>query len=450
MSIPHNKLDLPKPLGEGLVLRLSTSEDVEAIATLNERVLLEAHEPPHIFSAWTKDLMSGRHPTCTPTDFVVVEDTQTGKLVSSTGLIPQTWQYEDISIPAGRPEMVVTDSAYRRRGLVRAVIQEIHALSAAYGHLVQGITGIPWFYRQFGYEYALVFGGWRNLALRDIPKLKEDESEPYQVRPATAADIPTLQRLYQRSCAGKLVTSQMTEARWLYDLQGHQPESIQAQQFYCITTVEGRVIGYYQIPGQIWRERIGVWHIAVDAGISLAAVLPTVLRSLHERGTALAAQANPDAESLLGIRFMLPQEHPVYEVLAAKLGPSHPPYAWYIRVPDLPKFIRHIAPVLERRLVNSPLSGFGGEVKLTFYRSGLRLTFEQGKLREAVDWQAPETNQKWEGAGFPPLVFLQLLFGHRSLDELRYAFPDCWADDEAALLLKILFPKQDSWLFPLG
>jgi hypothetical protein len=147
---------------------------------------------------------------------------------------------------------------------------------------------------------------------------------------------------------------------------------------------------------------------------------------------------------------MLPQEHPVYEVLAAKLGPSHPPYAWYIRVPDLPKFIRHIAPVLERRLVNSPLSGFGGEMKLTFYRSGLRLTFEQGKLREAVDWQAPETNQKWEGAGFPPLVFLQLLFGHRSLDELRYAFPDCWADDEAALLLKILFPKQNSWLFPLG
>lgn len=96
------------------------------------------------------------------------------------------------------------------------------------------------------------------------------------------------------------------------------------------------------------------------------------------------------------------------------------------------------------------MSGFTGELNINFYPGGLRLVFEQGILTGAADWSAPETGERWDGAGFPSLVFLQLLFGHRSLEELRYAFPDCWADEEPTLLLNALFPKQVSWVLPLG
>ena len=46
-------------------------------------------------------------------------------------------------------------------------------------------------------------------------------------------------------------------------------------------------------------------------------------------------------------------------------------------------------------------------------------------------------------------VFQQLLFGYRSLAELRAIYPDVWAGEEAALLIDILFPKQPStvWMF---
>ena len=47
---------------------------------------------------------------------------------------------------------------------------------------------------------------------------------------------------------------------------------------------------------------------------------------------------------------------------------------------------------------------------------------------------------------FPPLVFLKLVFGYRSLEELHYAYPDCWATEGDALTLEALFPKQPSWL----
>ena len=53
-------------------------------------------------------------------------------------------------------------------------------------------------------------------------------------------------------------------------------------------------------------------------------------------------------------------------------------------------------------------------------------------------------------AGFPPLVFLQLLFGRRSFADLRYAYPDVWAEDNAgAVLLETLFPARSSWVLPL-
>ena len=73
----------------------------------------------------------------------------------------------------------------------------------------------------------------------------------------------------------------------------------------------------------------------------------------------------------------------------------------------------------------------------------MRLAFADGKLT-AESWRRPIAGER-QHATFPPLVFLQLLFGHRSLDELRYAFPDIRVGrGEIAGLLEALFPKPTS------
>ena len=55
---------------------------------------------------------------------------------------------------------------------------------------------------------------------------------------------------------------------------------------------------------------------------------------------------------------------------------------------------------------------------------------------EVEPWQP--TPEGGEGdAGFADLTFLQLLFGYRSMEELDYAFADCWASgDKARPLLR--------------
>jgi hypothetical protein len=126
------------------------------------------------------------------------------------------------------------------------------------------------------------------------------------------------------------------------------------------------------------------------------------------------------------------------------------PYAWYLRVPDLPGFIQHIAPALEARLAISPLAGHSGELKLTFYRSGMRLAFESGRIVDIGEWKPTPQGHSGD-AGFPGLTFSQLVFGYRNLADLKFAFADCWTkNDQARALLEILFPKLPSRVWPVS
>jgi hypothetical protein len=85
-------------------------------------------------------------------------------------------------------------------------------------------------------------------------------------------------------------------------------------------------------------------------------------------------------------------------------------------------------------------------VLFTFYRGGLRMRFEGGILRWVENAEFKAFDERPNG-GFPPLVFLQLLFGHKSLDELRSAYPDVWIAAEIRPLIEALFPKSHSRLF---
>jgi hypothetical protein len=106
-------------------------------------------------------------------------------------------------------------------------------------------------------------------------------------------------------------------------------------------------------------------------------------------------------------------------------------------------FLRLIAPVLEGRLAASPLAGYAGTLKLDWYQGGVQMTFAAGKISAIAPWQ-PALYGEDASAGCPLHVFTQLLCGYRAFDELRYAFPDVWANDEARLLLTTLFPKCPS------
>jgi GNAT superfamily N-acetyltransferase len=445
----------PRDLGSGLVLRWATPADAERIAESQSEGFRDGpDDPPNPWDrALLRELTSGRHPLVGIEDFVYVEDTDNGKIVASSCLMHGQWEYDGIPFLIGRPEHVVTDPEYRNRGLIRAIFGALHERSAAHGEVMQVITGIPYFYRQFGYEYALNLEGGRIVYPSTIPPAP-DGPEPYTLRRATPDDIPLIAALYDQRRRDSLVSAIVPETYWRYTLSDFatptHPEGEYHRQWrlWIVEDQQGAACGYIRTTTQTWLNRFYLWDIAVRDGVSLAAVAPPVLRALlpaAEAAVIAARAAGHTDESFKEIMLCLERDHPLYAALGETVAPRFiEPYAWYVRVPDLPVFLRLITPVLERRLANSALASYSGELRLDFFRDGLRLAFTDGRLTTIDAWRRPLWGERQQ-ATFPPLVFLQLLFGHRSLTELRYAFPDIRVGQhEITGLLEALFTKRNS------
>ena len=404
---------------DGLVVRRASEEDLPAIIELNAEGNEESASAELRRALDVQALASS--------DFAVVLDGH--RVVSTVGLLSVRLYLGEVAIPAGQPEFVVTHPGYRDRGLIRALLDVVHGWSAQRGDLVQIIAGIPYFYRQFGYEYALDLDGGRIAYLNTIPDRAGDEPEPYTLRDATAEDLPLIRALYDQRRAGLLVSAAIPEAFWRSTLTAPRDEFNVRWCLHALLDASGAPCGYVRRTSKRWGKDLPVFDVAVRDGVPLRAAGLAALRALFAIGAALPSGPDPARQEPL-------------DVLGDSIAPKYDqPYAWYVRVPDLRGFLQLLAPALERRLAASALAGHTGELLLDLYRGGLRLAFAAGRLAEVAPWTRPLTGG--QHAGFPPLVFLQLLFGRRSFAELDEHYPDVIAwNPEARALLETLFPKR--------
>ncbi len=433
--MPKNSIlsQMPMDLGDNLQLQFATPADTDELAEFNTRLHEEVSVGPGI-----RDLMSGDHPTCQASDFTVVEDVKTGKIVSSLCLISQTWTYSGIPFKFGQPEFVATEPEYRRRGLVRKQFEVIHALSEARGELMQGITGIPWYYRLFGYEMALDMEAERVIDGIHIPMLKKGETETCRLRPRTDADNAFIRDLYQSTVEQKVFACSRTPAMWEYEFNGRSAGSEARQEFLLIEDMEGTRLGYVQ-HFQWCYENLIVMQMELKPGVGCLHHIRSLLRALWKKAETTPIVAENDNPKATGVQFMLGREHPVYQALPKDLVRKEPPYAWYIRVPDLIAFLRHIQSALEKHLIGTVAEGYTGELKLNFYRTGIHLKLERGCITDITDWNPKDVEDG--DAAFPDLTFLQLLCGRCRTEELTSNFVDCWTKGTApTVLLDCLFP----------
>src|SRR5690554_909257 len=180
-------------LPDGLVLRTARPADLDQIATLlvdrgeegddvDHRLVVEDPEAGWEWSA------------------VVVDG---DRVVSTATLLEETVRIGSVTVPAGQVELVATHEEYEGRGLSRALMSWAHERSAARGHLLQVMIGIPYYYRLFGYEYAIDIPPAR--AVVDLPEPLAPlpatgtggptDSDPYVLRLPTREDIPALAAL---------------------------------------------------------------------------------------------------------------------------------------------------------------------------------------------------------------------------------------------------------------
>lgn len=436
---------MQKQLAGGLILRTLSegcTGDREQLPDFYRRINGEG-DPEEVAESlvyWTHDLMD-KHPTTSLDDiFVVVDPAHSERIVSATLLIPQRWRYEEIPIEVGRPELVATDAEYRGRGLVRTLFEAVHERSAALGHQLQVVTGIPHFYRQFGYTMAVDLGSHAAFALATLDDSAPEQKPSYILRPATVADVADISKWHDYMARERLLTEDRSPDQWRYVIAGNDPRSDNARAYLCIVGADGGSVGYIELANNLNYEHV-LYCVAYVIGeqSSYLATFDDVMRGVKQWAQARFGKC-PTM-----IAFSPGCHSSVNALIRHKIGGivRDQAYKWYLRVPDPVAFLRHIRPVLERRLEGSGANRYTGEFRIGFYDlTGVALTFDQGRIVEI----APVKGKDGYDLSCPWHLFWNIVFGDQNVGEMSAVLPEVRASSKGDVLSAALFPKKLSWL----
>ncbi len=415
-----------RSLDNRLVMKYpGTPEDVERLAAFN--VLVHGDD---LVARMTRAMLN-HHPHTRPEEWPYVEDQSTGEIVSALCLIPWTWRYEDVTLKAGEMGIVGTLESYRRRGLIRALDGYFKDLLRSGEYDLSHIQGIPYYYRQFGYEYALPLeGGWQ-IRPDQIPGSVPENARGFSFRLATLDDISALEQWYDDNATRDLEISAVRDRDiWCY-LLTHQGYTQSSAETWLVLDASQNPVGYFRVAafgfgaGLIMEESSRLSH-------------PAAVAALGHLKTLCLERSKPY------IRLSASDTSPVVRAAQGWGAHSEGRYAWQIHVPDVARLLRRIAPVLERRLASSAFAGMSETIVINMYREAVELCVTSGQIVsvEAVGFRPWEE----QSINIPPLDVTPLVLGYRSREELHAAHPDVGIWGQSAYLIDVLFPKMTAFI----
>jgi hypothetical protein len=394
-------------------------DDLERVAAFNG--LIHGSELAVTMRRLLRDYdgMAGR-------DIIFVEDAATGEIISSLVLLPWTLLYGGVSLPVGEMGMVGTLESHRGLGLVRIQTAYFMQRLRERGCLLSLIQGIPYFYRQFGYEYAMPLEGGLRLSGRELPAPPD---AAFTFRQAGIENLPALMRLYATAAQDLAIHTARDEAIWRYLLAEPAGSALRCETW-LVEDESGRAAGYFRLPDFHFDEELAVNEVSrLDWDAALAV--------LHQLKQLAAERGKP------GIRLNLPAGCTLMQAARTLGARDLGAYAWQVHVPDLAALLRAIGPVLEQRLAASPFAGLSRELQICFYRDSVTLRFAAGRLADVA-----ATGPAQGAINFPPLTFTPVLFGHRTVEQMRLAYPDISVQGSERLLFETLFPPLASFIYP--
>ena len=360
-------------------------------------------------------------------DCFFVEEEATGRMVSFLCLIPLKWIYEGVELKVAELGCVGTLETYRRRGFIKALNQMYEKRMREGEYDLSVIEGIPYFYRQFGYEYAVPLDEECTIRLDQIPEPEEGETpRNVIIRPLTLDGIPEAKRLLEQTVSSLSVHTIRDESIWVYQekqkMAGGVPfESLSLES-------HGSMTGYFRLSKSGKTVSIlEVSELNYDESIE-------VLR--YAKSIAKSEGKEPF------VRIRAPLSSSFVEVAKYLGGQVNPAYAFQIRTPDICRFLMKIKLVLEKRIHGSVFRGLTTVVKINVYTMGIELHFVNGCLQKVVS--APPSEERT--IRFRPLVISQLLMGYRSREELCVQYLDCSVRGRMRHIIDVLFPKTASYI----
>ena len=333
------------------------------------------------------------------------------RVVSTATLLRESVTIADVAVPTGQVEMVATDPVYEGRGLVRALMSEAHRRSSDRGDLLQVMIGIPYFYRQFGYAYAMP------IPLPWDVQIMPAADPDIVIRSATLDDIPAmtaLQTAVQSACDIRLPHSAGCW-RWLVQRSG-STQLVAEHDGAIIATARRTPPEEGLVLGEVAGRADGICSMIADTG----------------RHGPVAVLERP-ATGLDGV---------LAEIAKAHEAPDRAREWFYGRIPSLSPLLEHLRPVLLERFRSV---GFGGhhEVLLSSWRSHVRFSIDEDSMSEVTAGGPEQAPVSKGGSGVPPDALAPLVLGPFGAAGLEACHADVLLGRQRDLM-EALFPPVTS------
>ncbi|TET11025.1 MAG: GNAT family N-acetyltransferase [Candidatus Thorarchaeota archaeon] len=359
-----------------------------------------------------------------------------GIIVSAASAIPSVWMYEAIPLSNLELGWVGTLKEYRRKGLVRALYTHFEEILQRNEYHISTIMGIPYYYRQFGYDFILPMDRTVQLRVDQIPVPKNEARESIVFREASRDDIPNLMRLYDEHNSKMLVHAARTKDLW--ELQERFHREFEQEFKTMVLERDDRVVGYFRlcVRGEKKQAPRGLWLSVMESSIT---TFDDVLQTLQYLRTR-AAEANTCRIDLAG-----PAVNNLCRV-AQNLG-GHVDIGWkyQIRIPNMTRFLEQIRPALESRFIGTMFEGLTRELAINTYEHCYILSFVNGKLAPVKDIGMQEVGE-YRNFRAPPNDLVRLVLGDYNTEELRSQNIDFIVSKELKPLVETLFPKKNSFI----
>ena len=143
-----------------------------------------------------------------------------------------------------------------------------------------GITGIPWYYRLFGYEMAMDHEGNRSVDGVHVPKLKEGTPEMCHLRPITPDDHAFIYEVYEHATRRHPFAGLRSQPEWDYELNGRSDGNDDRREWSIITNAEGERLGYVQYLPWLYGSKSYIDQVELKPGVGYLGLMPSLLRGL--------------------------------------------------------------------------------------------------------------------------------------------------------------------------
>lgn len=345
------------------------------------------------------------------------------QIIASLTLIPQKWSFGGIPIKVAEMGLVATLPQYRNLGLQRILNKKYDETLIKENYDLSVIEGIPYFYRQFGYEYTIPLDSEINIPLKFLP----DTNSQYSIKKIELIDIPkiiklndiTKEKFFINSIRSNEVWKKQEENGWQADWP-----------FKTYLLLEKGIIKAY-LRAEIVNNKLVLIEISntkSNESRNICGFLKKI--GLENNVDELVCRIN---------------HHEFFSnYLVKNGGKKNKPYAWQVKVVNYFNFFKKIIPILNNRLYTSSYNFLESELKINFFKNSIILNFFNGQINDVKE----DKGIKRSEIQFNPIVFPKILFGCASHKELTQNYPDISINSKYQELIKTLFPKFKSNIYP--